>query len=170
LEKIEDKRSRGVQEEDKLAFDPDAVVVSQSVIIEASAEKVWKVLVDFGRYGEWNPFCVAAEGTLALGEPLKMTLKNYLEPGGFFDNTEFFCAIDAPHLISWEAPWVEEWPYPARRDQIIEPLSTDQCRYHSTDAFLGPHGIHVMRFAGPWVKRAFDDTAFALKAYVEAMS
>jgi hypothetical protein len=159
-----------VQEEDKLAFDPDAVVVSQSVIIDASAEKVWKVLVDFGRYGEWNPFCVAAEGTLALGEPLKMTLKNYLEPGGFFDNTEFFCAIDAPHLISWEAPWVEEWPYPARRDQIIEPLSTDQCRYHSTDAFLGPHGIHVMRFAGPWVKRAFDDTAFALKAYVEAMS
>jgi hypothetical protein len=170
LEKIEDKRSRGVQEEDKLAFDPDAVVVSQSVIIDASAEKVWKVLVDFGRYGEWNPFCVAAEGTIALGEPLKMTLKNYLEPGGFFDNTEFFCAIDAPHLISWEAPWVEEWPYPARRDQIIEPLSTDQCRYHSTDAFLGPHGIHVMRFAGPWVKRAFDDTAFALKAYVEAMS
>jgi hypothetical protein len=170
LEKIEDKRSRGVQEEDKLAFDPDAVVVSQSVIIDASAEKVWKVLVDFGRYGEWNPFCVAAEGTLALGEPLKMTLKNYLEPGGFFDNTEFFCAIDAPHLISWEAPWVEEWPYPARRDQIIEPLSTDQCRYHSTDAFLGPHGIHVMRFAGPWVKRAFDDTAFALKAYVEAMT
>jgi len=159
-----------VQEEDKLAFDPDAVVVSQSVIIDASAEKVWKVLVDFGRYGEWNPFCVAAEGTLALGEPLKMTLKNYLEPGGFFDNTEFFCAIDAPHLISWEAPWVDEWPYPARRDQIIEPLSTDQCRYHSTDAFLGPHGIHVMRFAGPWVKRAFDDTAFALKAYVEAMS
>jgi hypothetical protein len=159
-----------VQEEDKLAFDPDAVVVSQSVIIEASAEKVWKVLVDFGRYGEWNPFCVAAEGTLALGEPLKMTLKNYLEPGGFFDNTEFFCAIDAPHLISWEAPWVDEWPYPARRDQIIEPLSTDQCRYHSTDAFLGPHGIHVMRFAGPWVKRAFDDTAFALKAYVEAMT
>lgn len=159
-----------MQEEDKLAFDPDAVVVSQSVIIDASAEKVWKVLVDFGRYGEWNPFCVAAEGTLALGEPLKMTLKNYLEPGGFFDNTEFFCAIDAPHLISWEAPWVEEWPYPARRDQIIEPLSTDQCRYHSTDAFLGPHGIHVMRFAGPWVKRAFDDTAFALKAYVEAMT
>ena len=159
-----------MQEEDKLAFDPDAVVVSQTVVINASAEKVWEVLIDFRRYGEWNPFCVAAEGTLALGEPLKMTLKNYLEPGGFFDNTEFFCAIDAPTLISWEAPWVDEWPYPARRDQIIEPLSTDQCRYHSTDAFLGPHGIHVMRFAGPWVKRAFDDTAFALKAYVEAMT
>jgi hypothetical protein len=159
-----------LQEEDKLAFDPDAVVVSQTVIINASAEKVWEVLIDFRRYGEWNPFCVAAEGTLALGEPLKMTLKNYLEPGGFFDNTEFFCAIDAPTLISWEAPWVDEWPYPARRDQIIEPLSIDQCRYHSTDAFLGPHGIHVMRFAGPWVKRAFDDTAFALKAYVEAMT
>ena len=76
-----------MKEEDKLAYDPNAVVVSQSVVIDAPAEKVWDVLVDFGGYGEWNPFCVAAEGTLALGEPLKMTLKNYLEPGSFFENT-----------------------------------------------------------------------------------
>ena len=158
-----------MKEEDKLAYDPNAVVVSQSVVIDAPAEKVWDVLVDFGGYGEWNPFCVAAEGTLALGEPLKMTLKNYLEPGSFFENTELFCAIDAPHLLSWEAPWVDEWPYPARRDQIVESLSDRQCKYYSTDAFLGPYGIHVMRFAGPWVKRAFDETAFALKAHVEAM-
>ena len=158
-----------MKDEDKLAYDPNAVVVSQSVLIDAPAEKVWDVLVDFEGYGKWNPFCVAAEGTLALGEPLKMTLKNYLEPGRFFENTEVFCAIDAPYLLSWEAPWVDEWPYPARRDQIIESLSDGQCKYYSTDAFLGPYGIHVMRFAGPWVKRAFDDTAIALKAYVEAM-
>jgi len=151
----------------RLKYDPEAVVTSVVVDIAAPVETVWSVLVDFPNYGLWNPFCVAAEGRLALGEPLKMRLKNYLVPGEFFDNVENFCAIEPPRLIAWSAPWVDEWPYPARRDQIIEPLASGGCRYYSTDAFLGPHGIHVMRFAGPWVKRAFDDTAHALKAFVE---
>ena len=53
-------------------------------------------------------------------------------------------------------------------DAVVEAREQGGCIYYSTDAFLGPHGIHVMRFAGPWVKRAFDDTAYALKAFVEA--
>ncbi|OZA66879.1 MAG: polyketide cyclase, partial [Sphingomonadales bacterium 39-62-4] len=31
------------------------------------------------------------------------------------------------------------------------------------------NGIHVFRFAGPWVKRAFDDSARALKARAEEL-
>lgn len=154
----------------KLKFDPEAVVVSERVVIQAPSETVWSVLVDFANYGSWNPFCVEARGELAVGEPLTMKLKNYLVPGEFFDNVEVISAIEAPRLIAWSAPWVDEWPYPARRDQIIEAQGPDACVYHSTDAFLGPHGIHVMRFAGPWVKRAFDDTAHALKAYVESLA
>jgi hypothetical protein len=72
--------------------------------------------------------------------------------------------------ISWELPDDEAWPYPARRDQFIEELGNNRCRYWSTDAFLGDNGIHVMRFAGPWVKLAFDDTAWALKAHAEALN
>ena len=61
-----------ISEADKLAFDPDAVVESVTVEITAPAEQVWDVLVDFERYREWNPFCVEAEGILALGEPLPL--------------------------------------------------------------------------------------------------
>ncbi len=156
-----------MSEEDKLQFDPRAVVVSERVVINAPQAAVWSVLVDFANYSAWNPFCVEAEGRLAVGEPLTMKLKNYLVPGEFFDNVEIITEINAPQLIAWSAPWVEDWPYPARRDQFVEKKGEGGCCYHSTDAFLGPHGIHVMRFAGPWVKRAFDDTAYALKAYVE---
>ena len=152
-----------------LAFDPQAVVASDRVVINAPRERVWSVLIDFDGYGAWNPFCVEARGHLAVGEPLAMKLKNYLVPGEFFDNVEIITEIDPPRLIAWSAPWVDEWPYPARRDQFVEAEGSDRCVYHSTDAFLGPHGIHVMRFAGPWVKRAFDDTAYALKAYVESL-
>ena len=149
--------------------DPDAIVRSERVEIDAPAAVVWEILIDLPRYGEWNPFCIAAESTLTMGAPVNMTLKSYTEPDTVFPNCEYVCAFEPERLLAWELPHDDAWPYPARRDQIIEPLGDTACAYHSTDAFLGPNGIHVMRFAGPWVKRAFDDTALALKARAEAM-
>lgn len=150
-------------------FNPDAVVVSEKVEINAPASIVWEIILDMPKYGEWNPFCIAAESTLEMGAPVHMKLKSYIEPDVVFDNCEFICAFEPEQLISWELPYSEQWPYPARRDQIIEKTGKDSCVYHSTDAFLGENGIHVMRFAGPWVKLAFDDTALALKERAEAM-
>nr|WP_255630653.1 SRPBCC domain-containing protein [Novosphingobium sp. FKTRR1] len=150
-------------------FDPDAVTVSQTVEIAAPARVVWQVLTDMPRYNEWNPFCVRAESTLELGAAVNMTLMNYAVPGSLVPNCEFICAIEPERLISWEMVHSDFWPYPARRDQVIEATGPASCRYFSTDAFLGANGIHVFRFAGPWVKRAFDDSAHALKARSEAL-
>lgn len=150
-------------------FDPDAVTVSVTVDINAPAKVVWDVICDMPRYNEWNPFCVRAVSTLEMGAPVDMTLANYAVPGSLVPNLEYICALEPERLISWEMKYSDAWPYPARRDQVIEATSAETCRYHSTDAFLGANGIHVFRFAGPWVKRAFDDTAHALKARAEAI-
>ena len=157
-----------MNEDPKLRFDPDAVVVSEKVKIQAPARIVWDILVDMPRYGEWNPFCVECDSTLEMGAAVNMKLKSYITPDEFFDNCEFVCAYEPEKLLSWQLPHYDEWPYPARRDQIIEATGDDSCVYHSTDALLGDNGIHVMRFAGPWIKRAFDDTAYALKQRAEA--
>lgn len=157
-------------EDPRLWFNADAVVRSVRVEIDAPASLVWDILVDMEKYPAWNPFCVEAKSTLEMGAPVHMKLKSYIEPDVYFDNCEFICAFEPERMISWQLPFMEEWPYPARRDQIIEPLGPNRCAYHSTDAFLGDNGIHVMRFAGPWVKRAFDDTAHALKARAEKMA
>jgi len=150
-------------------FDPDAVTVSETVEIAAPARVVYDVLCDLPRYGEWNPFCIRAEGTIEIGSPVHMTLMNYAVPGTLFPNCEYICGLDPERLISWELPNDPAWPYPARRDQVIEAIGPQACRYFSTDAFLGTNGIHVFRFAGPWVKRAFDDSARALKGRAEAL-
>ena len=156
-------------EDPRTWFNPDAVVRSERVEIDAPAALIWEILTDLPRYGEWNPFCIAAESTLEMGAPVHMTLKSYTEPDATFPNCEYVCAFEPEKLLSWQLPYDDAWPYPARRDQIIEALGPDRCAYHSTDAFLGDTGIHVMRFCGPWVKRAFDDTAQALKARPEAI-
>ncbi|WP_298200137.1 SRPBCC domain-containing protein [Novosphingobium sp.] len=150
-------------------FDPDAVTVSETVEIAAPARVVWDILCDMPRYAEWNPFCVRAVSTLEMGAAVEMTLVNYAVPGTLVPNCEYICAKVPERLISWEMKHSDFWPYPARRDQVIEPTGETSCRYVSTDAFLGANGIHVFRFAGPWVKRAFDDTARALKARAEAI-
>jgi len=149
-------------------FDPDAVTVSNTVEIAAPARVVWAVLVDMPRYNEWNPFCIRAVSTLEMGAPVEMTLISYATAGGpTVPNLEYVCAFEPEKLLSWEMKHSDFWPYPARRDQVIEATGPDSCRYFSTDAFLGTNGIHVQRFAGPWIKRAFDDSGLALKARAE---
>jgi len=123
--------------------DPEAVVVSETVSINAPASLVWEILLDMPKYGDWNPFC--------------------------FENTEYVCHFEPEKQISWMLPHYDYWPYPARRDQFIKSTGPKSCEYYSTDEFRGPNGIHVMRFAGPWVKQAFDDTAHALKAHAEKL-
>ncbi|WP_156839599.1 SRPBCC domain-containing protein [Novosphingobium aquimarinum] len=150
-------------------YDPETLVASDPIEIDAPASIVWEVLTDMPRYGEWNPFCVHAESTLEMGAPVKMSLVNYANPGQLAPNLEYVCAFEPERLLSWELRDNPVWPYPARRDQVIEALGPNRCRYLSTDAFLGPNGIHVMRFCGPWVTRAFNDTAQALKARAQAI-
>ena len=153
----------------KTGFVPQAVISSEVIEIDAPAAVVWGILVDLEKYGEWNPFCVRCVSTLEMGAPVNMSLVDYANPGRLMPNVEYICAFEPERRLSWEMPWTEQWPYPARRDQILEPLGPQRCRYHSTDAFLGENGIHVMRFAGAWIERAFNDTGRALKRRAEAL-
>ena len=150
-------------------YDPATTVRSDTVEIDAPAAVVWRVLTDLPRYGEWNPFCVGAESTLEIGAPMKMLLNSYTSPGAQYANTEYVCASVPERLLSWELHHTEAMPYPARRDQVIEASGPDRCRYYSTDAFFGPNAPHVMFFCAEWIKRAFDDTARALKTRAEAL-
>ena len=150
-------------------YDCRTLVASDPVEIEAPAALVWEILTDLPRYGEWNPYCVRADSTLEMGAPVNMTLVDYTGSGSLISWCEYLCAFEPEHLLSWELLPTAEFPYQARRDQIIRPLGPDRCRYFSTDAFFGENAIHVMNFTQGWVKRAFDDTARALKRRAEAM-
>lgn len=150
-------------------YPEDTTIRTEPLVIEAPAKIVWEVLLDLPNYGRWNPFCVAAQSTLEMGAPMIMSLANYTMPGELSPNIEYICAKIPDRLISWELKDTPAWPYPARRDQIIEADGPERCRYWSTDAFFGPNGIHVMRFCGSWVKRAFEDSARGLKQRAEAI-
>lgn len=150
-------------------YDPATLVRSVTVEIDAPSAVVWDVLTDLDRYPEWNPFCVSATSTLEMGAPVEMVLADYTGAGGTFPNTEYVCAFAPERLLSWELRATPESPYAARRDQVIEPVTDRSCRYYSTDAFLGEFAHDIMADTGDWVRRAFDDTAAALKHRSESV-
>jgi uncharacterized protein YndB with AHSA1/START domain len=151
-------------------YDPATCVRSITVEIDAPSAVVWDVLTDLDNYRQWNPFCIKGISTLAIGSAVEMVLVDYTGAGGTFPNTEYVCAFVPERLLSWELRATSESPYAARRDQVVEPISADRCRYFSTDAFLGEHAHDIMAETGDWVKRAFDDTALALKHRCERVA
>ena len=50
--------------------------ISTNIIINASAERVWSVLMNFPAYPHWNPFLVSVEGKVALGNRMKVKARS----------------------------------------------------------------------------------------------
>ncbi|MCA9599492.1 MAG: SRPBCC domain-containing protein [Myxococcales bacterium] len=48
--------------------------IRTEVEIAAPIDRVWDVLTDFSRYGDWNPFMNSVEGALEEGERLRVVL------------------------------------------------------------------------------------------------
>ncbi|MCI5077874.1 SRPBCC domain-containing protein [Oricola sp.] len=51
-----------------------AMDIHTDILIHAAPDEVWSVLADNRRYGEWNPYHVEVEGTLAEGETLDLKI------------------------------------------------------------------------------------------------
>ena len=47
-------------------------VSSEEIVINAPAEVVWGVILDFANYGLWNTFCPSMKGEAVIGSPLEM--------------------------------------------------------------------------------------------------
>ena len=144
------------------------LVTSIEVDIDAPASLVWEVLTDLERYPQWNPFCPRIESTLKLGDPVHMHIS---VPGTSETQpvSETLVACEPQRLLSWEMRPTAENKDAARRDQYIEALGSDRCRYVTTDIFLGVNADEIMKNHGGWVKAGFDAMALALKARAEAL-
>ena len=50
-------------------------VIDETLDVAAPPAVVWRVVTDLSRYGEWNPFVVACRSTLAVGDPIEMSVR-----------------------------------------------------------------------------------------------
>lgn len=53
--------------------------IRTEILIQTTAERVWKVLTDFSAYDEWNPYIMTITGELKVGARLYIKIHS---PGG----------------------------------------------------------------------------------------
>ena len=113
-------------------------MTSVTVEIDAPAAFVWDVLVDYPSYPEWNPYTIAVETTLEIGDRIDLTLPNPDGSDGTMLNREFIRVVDPPHHLRYDTG--EEYPgLLGMRDQYVTELGPDRCTL--------PHDGHAQRRA-----------------------
>lgn len=145
------------------------VVSSVVVEIAAPAAFVWDVLVDYARYPQWNPYTVAVTTTLAIGDPIDLTLPNPDGSAGTFVNREYVRVVDPPHHLRYDTAGEMPGIF-AVRDQWLVERGPDRCAYHTTDTISGTYADVVVERTGAWIKAGFDAVAHALKARAEELA
>lgn len=108
--------------------------MSAAIEIRAPAARVWSILADLERYGEWNPMTPSVQGTLAVGQTLRLTA----ELGGFQrSQDQRVDAVEPGRRIVWSGGLAADLVR-GTRTQTIEPLGSARCRYTTEDRFRGP--------------------------------
>ncbi|GAA2102464.1 SRPBCC domain-containing protein [Actinomadura alba] len=75
--------------------------VETAIDIEATPDRVWEVLTDFGSYPEWNPFIVRVTGTPTPGA--KVILKIRSSAGWSATNKATLLAAVPNQVLRWSA-------------------------------------------------------------------
>jgi len=141
-------------------------VSSEEITINAPAELVWDVILDFENYGLWNTFCPSMKGEPVLGSPLEMQvdLGNGLQP-----QVEYITKIEPCQTVVWSMENKPGDPIHANRAQHITSIDESSCRYVSVDEFSGDMVGPMIEQMGKQVEQGFNACAAGLKKRAEEL-
>jgi uncharacterized protein YndB with AHSA1/START domain len=141
-------------------------VSSEEIVINAPAELVWNVILDFKNYGLWNSFCPSMKGEAVVGAPLEMQVDL---GNGLQTQVEYMTKIEPCHTVVWSMENKPGDPIHADRIQRITPIDEVSCRYLSVDEFSGEFAGPMIEQLGAQVEQGFNACAAGLKERAESL-
>jgi hypothetical protein len=135
-----------------------------SIEVDASAEHVWRTITDFASYPDWNPFIVRAEGRLAVGERLHITIA---APG--YRPVSFrprLLDVEPGRRMRWLGRTLLPGLFDGRHSLMVETLGEGRSRFTSHEEVSGillPVLGKVMRQS----QAGFEELCRAVKARAE---
>ena len=135
--------------------------------ISAPAETVWRILTDFKRYPEWNPFIIRIEGDLRVKARLMVRLK---PPGGKVMNF-------APRIkklshnaeISWLGYFFLPGLFDGEHVFVVEKLSTSKTLFMQSETFRGLVVLIILPFIRRRTMKGFRNMNEALRDRAESL-
>ncbi len=144
----------------------DDTVSSDEILINAPAEVVWQVLVDFENYGQWNKFCPEIKTRLEIGAAVEMMC----DLGhGLQQQVEYMTLIEPNRAIAWGMENKPGDPIHAVRTQRLTPIDEYSCTYISIDEFSGEAIADMLKGFGKNIEDGFNLCANGLKLQAEKL-
>ena len=109
--------------------------LTSQIEIDAPAETVWAILMDFPAYPEWNPFIRQISGRPEVGTRIEVRLQ---PPGGrgmTFKPTVL--VADQGREFRWLGKLLVKGLFDGEHIFRIEPLGPDRVRFVQEEAFAG---------------------------------
>jgi len=135
------------------------------ILIDATDEQVWDVLIDLPRYGEWNPFTVAVRSALEIGADVDMDVRLN---GRVRHQRESLRAFQPPRCLVWGMQLGPRWLLRAERRQTLVVEAETRTRYVTEDRIEGWLAPLVEVLFGRSLTEGFAAMAEALKERVES--
>jgi hypothetical protein len=145
-----------------MAISPHSV--RAEVEIDAPIERVWEILTDLDRYGDWNPFTPKVETTLRIGAPVHLYVR--LVGQRLMHRVEYVTRNE-PHTLGWEMKMGARFLLYAERVQVLTAIEDRRTHYMTEDRFTGALRPVVLGLFGRAMERGFRDCAHGLKQAAE---
>jgi len=159
--------------------------VSASVIIDAPRDKVWRVLLDFPKYHEWNPFVrgqamvskidktplddqMPKEGEYLMMSPVH--IPPTMNDSSVFSTSSLGIVTVVDHenyRYSWINISLPRWVLSAERWLAVSTVLGGGTKYESIEIFNGFAAIFLRIFMGSGLKKGFIAMGEALKKRCE---
>ncbi|MEO8900501.1 MAG: SRPBCC domain-containing protein [Polyangiaceae bacterium] len=116
--------------------------------IAAPASHVWRILTDFPRYGEWNPFITELAGELTVGSKLRLLLS--LPEGRDLRIRPQLLRCDESRELRWRGHLLFPGLFDGEHFFRLEAVSEERTRFVQGENFSGV----LVRFSGRTITRA----------------
>ena len=140
--------------------------IHTEIEINASEEKVWRVLTDFAAYPKWNPFVRIVEGDVSVGARLQV----YIEPSGgkgmlFRPNV---LVVEPNRELRWLGHLWLPGLFDGEHSFSIEPLGDGHVRFIQRERFKGLLVPFLSKMLDWDTQRGFNEMNWALKLRAES--
>jgi len=133
--------------------------------INASAERVWSILMDFPGHARWNPFVRSIEGVPTVGKSLSVFIQPAGSTGMRFRPTVL--VVEPKREFRWKGKFVIPGIFDGEHFFKLEPKSDTQLVFHQCEMFSGLLVPFLRRSLDGATKQGFVAMNEALKREAE---
>jgi hypothetical protein len=136
--------------------------------IDAPAETVWRILMDFENYPSWNPFIRRVEGETKPGSALKV----FIQPSGGTGMTMKPNVVEhsANVKFSWLGSLLVKGLFDGKHEFLLEPLpgsAGNKVKFIQREEFSGILAPVIWALIKKNTRRGFEEMNSALKVLAE---